>query len=196
MLKFRLLFLALLLVAGGCQLHEDATDKNDGKNAEMNGQQFRNNTNGNINSKENEEISVRLEKAALEVPHVKAADAVVLGDYVFVAVDVDKNIDRSQVGSIKYSVTERLQNDPYGKRAIVVADPDIIARLKEVGQDIAAGKPIQGILNELSDIAGRIMPEIHENTNNTDTNQQQQMPSNDQKQLNKEKQEQSNNHMK
>ena len=34
------------------------------------------------------------------------------------------------------------------------------ARLKEVSEDIRNGKPIQGILNELADISGRLMPEI------------------------------------
>ncbi len=32
--------------------------------------------------------------------------------------------------------------------------------LKEVSEDIRNGKPIQGILNELADISGRLMPEI------------------------------------
>ena len=44
--------------------------------------------------------------------------------------------------------------------AVVVADPDMNARLKEVSEDIRNGKPIQGILNELADISGRLMPEI------------------------------------
>ena len=71
-----------------------------------------------------------------------------------------KNLDRSEVGSIKYSVAESLKNDPHGARAVVVADPDLNARLKEVTEDIRIGEPIQGILNELADISGRLMPEI------------------------------------
>ena len=113
MIKLRLMFLSLLLIAGGCQMKNDVTDE---KNAELNGQQFRNNVHNEINSTENKEISSRLEKATLEVPHVRAADAIVLGNYVFVAVDVDAEIERSQVDSIKYAVSERLQNDPDGKK--------------------------------------------------------------------------------
>ncbi|WP_042349072.1 YhcN/YlaJ family sporulation lipoprotein [Bacillus massiliigorillae] len=193
MIKLRLMFLTLLLIAGGCQMNDRNDDNN---NQQINEQQVKNNVNNEINSKENREIATRLEKAALEVPHVRAADAVVLGKYVFVAVDVDANIDRSQVGSIKYSVSERLQHDPYGKKAVIVADPDIIARLKEVGEDIKAGKPISGIMNELADIAGRIIPEVPEDhmpPDNANTNNQ--MPAKDQKELQKEQQDQSNHQM-
>ena len=58
------------------------------------------------------------------------ATAVVLGPYAIVGIDVNKNLDRSEVGSIKYSVAESLKNDPYGARAVVVADPDMNARVK------------------------------------------------------------------
>jgi YhcN/YlaJ family sporulation lipoprotein len=188
MIKFRLAFLALLLIAGGCQMANDDLKQN----TEKNGQQ--NNSFSNIDTKESQEISQKLEKIVLEVPNVRNADAVVLGNYTFVAVDVDENVDRSKVGTIKHSVTESLQNDPHGKNAIVVADPDIIARLREVGQDIADGKPIQGIMNELADIAGRIMPEAHNNNQDSpsETNQNENMPAKDQKELNKKQQEQSN----
>lgn len=194
MIKLRLMFLTLLLIAGGCQMNDNNADE---KNVQSNEEQVKNNVKNELNSKENQEIATRLEKATLEVPHVKAADAVVLGDYVFVAVDVDENIDRSQVGSIKYSVSERLQNDPYGKKAVIVADPDIIARLKEVGEDIKAGKPISGIMNELSDIAARVIPEVPEdNMPSADTNDKSnQMPAKDQKELKKEQEDQSNHQM-
>ena len=69
-------------------------------------------------------------------------------------------MDRSEVGSIKYSVAESLKNDPHGARAIIIADPDINARLKEIGEDIQRGEPIEGIMNELADIAGRVIPEV------------------------------------
>jgi len=53
-----------------------------------------------------------------------------------------------------------LKKDPYGANAAVVADPDITARLKEISADIKNGQPLQGIMNELADIAGRLIPEI------------------------------------
>lgn len=157
MIKFKALFLVSLLIAGGCQMHQNSTENESGSN----GQQVRDDSTANIDRKESQEISKRIEKIVLEVPNVKAADAIVLGNYTFVAVDVGKNVERSQVDSIKHAVAKSLENDPNGKNAVIVADPDIIARLKEVGNDIANGAPLSGIMNELSDIAGRIMPEIN-----------------------------------
>ena len=61
------------------------------------------------------------------------------------------------MGTIKYSVAESLKNDPHGARAIVVADPDMNARLREIGEDIRKGEPIEGVMNELADIAGRLI---------------------------------------
>ncbi|MBO8176374.1 MAG: YhcN/YlaJ family sporulation lipoprotein [Bacillus sp. (in: Bacteria)] len=114
----------------------------------------------NVDRKTGQEISRRLVELATSVPHVNDATAVVLGPYALVGIDVDSNIERSEVGSIKYSVAESLKSDPYGAEAVVIADPDLYARLQEIGVDIQQGKPIQGIMNELADIAGRLMPEI------------------------------------
>src|SRR5699024_11699221 len=58
-----------------------------------------------------------LANVAGDVPNVKDATAVVAGPYAVVGIDVDKDLDRSRVGTIKYSVTEALQHDPYGKRS-------------------------------------------------------------------------------
>ncbi|GIN83848.1 putative lipoprotein YlaJ [Heyndrickxia sporothermodurans] len=117
----------------------------------------------NVDRKSGQEISRRLVKLATREPKVKDATAVVFGNYALVGIDVDDNIDRSQVGTIKYSVAESLKHDPYGANAVIVADPDFTARLREIAQDIKNGKPGQGILNELADISGRLMPEIPKN---------------------------------
>jgi YhcN/YlaJ family sporulation lipoprotein len=107
-----------------------------------------------------QEIAQHLVKLTTGMPNIKDATAVVIGRFAFVGIDVDANIDRSKVGSIKYSVAESLKNDPHGANAVVIADPDITARLKEIAEDIENGRPIQGIINELADISGRLMPEI------------------------------------
>jgi YhcN/YlaJ family sporulation lipoprotein len=110
-----------------------------------------------------QEVSKHLVKIATSVPDVEDATAVVLGNYAFVGIDVDANVERSEVGTIKYSVAEALKDDPHGAQAVIVADPDLYARLQEVGNDIQNGQPVQGVLNELSDIAGRLMPELPKN---------------------------------
>ncbi|ALC91127.1 hypothetical protein AM500_15980 [Bacillus sp. FJAT-18017] len=102
----------------------------------------------------------RLEKLAAAVPEVNGANAVVLGRYAIVGIDINAGVERSEAGVIKYSVAEALKDDPHGARAMVVADPDMNARLKEISADIDAGRPIQGIMYELADIAGRLVPEV------------------------------------
>lgn len=107
-----------------------------------------------------QKISRHLVELASSIPNVNDATAVVLGKYAIVGIDVNKNLERSEVGAIKYSVAESLKKDPYGAYAIVIADPDVKARIAEISEDINNNQPIQGILNELADITGRLIPEI------------------------------------
>ncbi|WP_286231377.1 YhcN/YlaJ family sporulation lipoprotein [Neobacillus mesonae] len=113
-----------------------------------------------VDRKSGQEISKRLVELATSIPNVNDATAVVLGRYAIVGIDVNAKLERSQVGSIKYSVAESLKKDPYGANAIVVADPDTTQRLKEIQADIRNNRPIQGIMEELADVAGRLIPQI------------------------------------
>ncbi|CAM4045682.1 YhcN/YlaJ family sporulation lipoprotein [Lederbergia lenta] len=120
----------------------------------------------NLNDNKNlsdEEKADHLVNLVASIPNVNNATAVVIGDFAMVGIDVDADLERSKVGSVKYSVVESLKHDPHGANAMVIADPDLYARLKEVGEDTRNGKPIEGIMNELSDIAGRLMPDVPPN---------------------------------
>ncbi|WP_425481991.1 YhcN/YlaJ family sporulation lipoprotein [Cytobacillus depressus] len=113
-----------------------------------------------VNRTTGQQIAARLVNLATSIPNVNDATAVVLGRYAIVGIDVNDKLERSEVGAIKYSVAESLKHDPDGARAIIVADPDMNARLREIAGDIRDGKPIRGIMDELADIAGRLMPEV------------------------------------
>jgi YhcN/YlaJ family sporulation lipoprotein len=133
---------------------------------------------------------------ASRVPDVKGATAVVAGNYAVVGIDVDEHLDRSKVGTIKYAVTESLKHDPLGAGAVVIADPDTNARLREINDDFAAGRPIQGILNELADMTGRVMPELPQremdkNPEEAPQKPKQEMNNREDRRLNKEQQRQS-----
>lgn len=108
----------------------------------------------------NTEIAEHLTTVASNVPEVNEASAIVAGPYTIVAIDVNKDIDRSRVGTIKYSVSEALYHDPWGKTAVVVADADLMARVRGMGDQLQAGYPIRGIVDELAAIVGRVMPEF------------------------------------
>lgn len=107
-----------------------------------------------------QEIAEHIAHIATTVPNVNDATAVVAGPYAVVGIDVDGDLDRSRVGSIKYSVAESLQHDPYGRYAVVVADPDAFTRLTQMGNQIRQGEPGRGFMEELAGIVGRIMPQV------------------------------------
>jgi len=106
------------------------------------------------------EVAAHLEALAKSVPQVNGAHCVVMGNTAIVGIDVNEKLDRSRVGTIKYSVAEALRKDPYGKYAIVTADMDLAQRIREIRADIGRGRPISGFAEELADIMGRIVPQM------------------------------------
>ncbi|MBN8234307.1 YhcN/YlaJ family sporulation lipoprotein [Halobacillus kuroshimensis] len=138
-----------------------------------------------------EEAAEHLAELAVQVPDVHDATAVVLGDYVAVGIDVDKNLDRSRVGVIKYSVAEALKNDPYGKQAAVFADADIVERLRGIGDKASQGHPVHALTDELSQIIARYMPEGPINEEPGSNDNQDSIPEKEQEKLDQVEKEQS-----
>ena len=153
--KVYLFLIISLFLLFGCNNRDNDVAQN--QNNVVN---VKNSTIQNVDKQTGQQIAKHLSDLATSIPKVNDATSVVLGKYALVGIDVNQDLDRSEVGSIKYSVAESLKNDPHGAKAIVIADPDINARLKEIGEDIQKGQPIEGIMNELADIAGRVLPEV------------------------------------
>ncbi|MDX8359947.1 YhcN/YlaJ family sporulation lipoprotein [Cytobacillus sp. IB215316] len=140
----------------GCTINQQT---NDNKNSpEM--INVKNTTNETKEIKNGQEAAKHLVDLASSIPNVNDATAIVLGDFAVVGIDVNSQLDRSKVSTIKYSVAESLKKDPYGANAIVIADPDTNVRLKQMATDIRNGHPIKGIMDELSAIVNRVMPEV------------------------------------
>ena len=159
-MKRLFIFIIILLVwATGCQQEAENDRLRDRTNDDPL-IKVRNNPSTNEGQFDNEELANHLAEVASNVPQVDGATAVVAGPYAVVGIDVDQELDRQRVGTIKYSVTEALQDDPYGKTAVVIADADVMARLEGMGEKISQGYPIQGIVDELAQIIGRYMPEV------------------------------------
>ncbi|WP_040204762.1 YhcN/YlaJ family sporulation lipoprotein [Neobacillus jeddahensis] len=156
-MKSLLFVMGLSLLLAGCN---NANHKEIAKQGNQSLVNVKNSTINNVDRKTGQEISKRLVSLATSIPNVHDATAVVIGNYAIVGIDINSKIDRSQVGSIKYSVAESLRKDPYGAKAVVVADADTTQRLKEIQADIKKGRPVRGIMEELADVAGRLMPEI------------------------------------
>ena len=108
----------------------------------------------------NENRITHLKALAKQVEGVKDANCVILGNTAVVGIDVDGELERARVGTIKYSVAEALRKDPEGVDSIVTADADVSERIKEIGEHIRQGHPISGFASELADMVGRIIPQL------------------------------------
>ncbi|KIL41728.1 sporulation protein [Gordoniibacillus kamchatkensis] len=108
------------------------------------------------------EVQNRMEQLALSVPGVHAANCVVFGNTAVIGIDVGPNMDRSKIGTIKYSVAEALRKDPYGANAIVTADMDLGQRLRNIRDKARQGRTVTGFAEEMADIIGRIIPQMPE----------------------------------
>ncbi|ESU32913.1 hypothetical protein G3A_09165 [Bacillus sp. 17376] len=173
--------------------------QNNAKNDEDHKVKVQNSAIEKVDRQSGQQISRHLVDLTTHIPNVDDAAAVVVGRYAIVGIDVNDKMERSEVDTVKYTVAEALKKDPHGARAVVVADPDITARLREISEDIQNGQPIQGIMNELSDITGRVMPEvpadmIEPQTNSPTEDPKKNLNKEEQKQLEKDQQQQSNYH--
>jgi YhcN/YlaJ family sporulation lipoprotein len=194
-------FIAVLFLLAGCT-NNNAENNQQSENRENSPQvtNVKNSTNQRVDRKTGQDIAKRLVALATSIDNVNDATAVVIGKYALVGIDINADLDRSEVGSIKYAVAESLKNDPDGANAVVIADPDINARLKEIGEDIQNGKPIQGIFNELADISGRLIPEVPADMIRNEPDRDlkkpdEQLNDKEEKELKKDQDEQSNNHI-
>jgi len=190
----------IFMLLSGCANNDNNNNAAQSKEANPYVKNVKNSTIEAVDQKSGQDIAKRLVSLATSIPNVNDATAVVLGHYAIVGIDIKENLDRSEVGSIKYSVAESLKNDPYGAYAMIVADPDVTARIKEIADDIKKGEPVQGIFNELADITGRIMPEVPADMINPDTktkvkNPDEKLKDTEEQQLKNEQDEQSNNHL-
>ncbi|MDF9295894.1 YhcN/YlaJ family sporulation lipoprotein, partial [Geobacillus stearothermophilus] len=183
-----------LLLLGGCNVG-NSNEANDGDRSLV---RVRNTVDEQVENKSGQEIARRIAEIANRVPNVHDATAIVVGKYAIVGIDVGANVDASRVGTIKYSVAEALQKDPYGANAIIIADPDLYTRVRNIGRQIDEGRPVQAFMNEIADIVGRVMPEVpsdlFETTPNPTEENDGQLNNQEERQLNERQEKQSNHH--
>ncbi|MFD2213004.1 YhcN/YlaJ family sporulation lipoprotein [Metabacillus endolithicus] len=198
-MKFITILLLSFLIITGCNQDQGANDtqKNDGNETPIN---VKNSVEEHVDRKTGQEISKHLVELATQIPEVNDATAVVLGQFAVIGIDVNSKLDRNKVETIKYTVAESLMHDPYGARAIVIADADTNVRLREMANEIQEGRPVVGILDELAAIVGRVVPEVPseilDNQQKQPTEQSKnQLNDQEEKSLEKVQQDQSNGHL-
>ena len=154
----RLFCIVMLVVLVGCSNNGQKNLQTD--NTQMLSTQDSHIDIHSIQEMTNSEKADHLSTLAASAPQVNGATSLVLGDLAIVAIDVDRSLDESRVGTIKYTVAESLKKDPQGANAFIIADPDLMRRLIDVKNSIENGDPITGVLTELSNIVGRLVPEM------------------------------------
>ncbi|UOQ85453.1 YhcN/YlaJ family sporulation lipoprotein [Gracilibacillus salinarum] len=169
-----LIFICFSLVLLGCQ--QDVQDNDLAQNTDdLGAVQVKNSDPTPSDDMDNQEKAQYLANIASQVPNVNDATALITNRGVIVSIDVDEDLDRSRVGTIKYAVLEALEHDPYGRKAIIIADADVFKRLQAMGEKIQEGHPIEAFTEEIANITGRWMPELPLNekqTENIDQNKQ------------------------
>lgn len=141
----------------------------------------------------NDEIATHLSNIAGQIKDVNDAASIVIGPYAVVGIDVAEDLDRQRVGTVKYTVTEALRNDPYGKTAVVIADADLMERFRKMGEEIQNGRPVRGVIEELAEIVNRYIPDMPvEEIDINDDRPNDNLHDNDQERLRNIQEEQSN----
>ncbi|WP_196220164.1 YhcN/YlaJ family sporulation lipoprotein [Terrilactibacillus tamarindi] len=176
-IKITFIFFLSLAIVSGCSFHSQTEEQDFSKRDSTNQSKvYQMNQSIDYPSKKlsNQDIARRLVHLAEQTPDVKGATAVIVGKYAVVGLTLDKHLDRTRVGTVKYTVSQAIKNDPYGANAVITSNPDVIERLNEIGQAFKKGRPISGIANELADVVERVIPEF---TKNVKDHQNQNKPS-------------------
>ncbi|UKS30299.1 YhcN/YlaJ family sporulation lipoprotein [Paenibacillus sp. HWE-109] len=151
-------FLLVLTLAVGCsQAPKSGAPSQDPNQRQVKVQQI---APQKLEIKDSKAVAQRLEQLATSIPMVESAHCVVFGNTAVVGINIKKDLDRAKVGTVKYSVAEALKKDPYGVNAVVTADLDLDERLRNIRDNIQAGRPITGFAEQMADIVGRVMPQL------------------------------------
>ncbi|GEL76019.1 YhcN/YlaJ family sporulation lipoprotein [Tenuibacillus multivorans] len=147
----------IILFSAGCMSQQGGNNTIDNDSEEL--QQLSDSELEQSDNHSNQEAAQRLADIASSVPDVNDANVLVFGSYTIIGLDVNEDLDRSRVGSVKYSVSEAVKHDPYGRYALVVADGDIMTRIQKMNTMIRQGEPTDAVIDEISNVVGRYLPE-------------------------------------
>ncbi|GAB4263055.1 YhcN/YlaJ family sporulation lipoprotein [Thermincola ferriacetica] len=99
-----------------------------------------------------------LETKADTVPGVKKAYVVVVGNVALVGLNIQGAKQEKGTDTIKAKVTRVVEADRRIVKAYVTADPDMLARIREISAGVRQGKPITEFLDEISEMINRLAP--------------------------------------
>lgn len=112
---------------------------------------------------DNSDLNQRAEKIAdavvEQVAQVKDARTVISEKMAYVSVAIDETADTAESATLKDEISQVVKKtDTEIDTVYVMEDADTFTRMKEIGEDIANGKPISGFAEELENLFVRVTP--------------------------------------
>ncbi len=180
--KFFMLSVALLcvscLIFTGCSKNNNTQQTPPATNNQADNQtnDAQNNATGNdsnnsadktdnnaVSDADNGDLQQRAEKIAdavvKDVARVKDARTVISEKMAYVSVSIDETADTDQSAALKDEISEVVKKtDTEIETVYVMEDADTFTRMKEIGEDIANGKPVSGFAEELENLFVRVTP--------------------------------------
>ncbi len=103
-----------------------------------------------------EKIADALEQ---EIAQVKDSRVIISEHIAYVSVEIDKTADSTESMNLKDEVSKiTKKTDSSIETVYVMEDADTFTRMKEIGDDIADGRPVSGFLEELENMFVRVTP--------------------------------------
>lgn len=97
------------------------------------------------------------ERVDRDIQEINSASVVISGNQAWIGEDAAANMQVTDQVKDRISALVK-EMDQSVDTVYVTADADTVTRIRNIADDIAAGKPISGFINELNEIAGRITP--------------------------------------
>lgn len=119
--------------------------------------------NGTDDNVDNTDLHQRAEKIAdavvNDVAQVKDARTVISEKMAYVSVAIDETADTAESATLKEEISNVVKKtDAEIETVYVMEDADTFTRMKEIGEDIANGKPVSGFVEELENMFVRVTP--------------------------------------
>lgn len=119
--------------------------------------------NGTADNVDNTDLHQRAEKIAdavvNDVAQVKDARTVISEKMAYVSVAIDETADTAESATLKEEISNVVKKtDAEIETVYVMEDADTFTRMKEIGEDIANGKPVSGFVEELETMFVRVTP--------------------------------------
>jgi len=105
----------------------------------------------------------RLAKKAVKIRGVEDATVVITGRTAYVAIDLDDKIQSQEADRIERSVYRSLAKSKNGYRIAITSDEDLFGRLRDIGDGVRNGTPVQRYQKDFDDMGDRF---INRNTTN------------------------------